>query len=264
MDKKSWILEQNLTNPYKRVSQLHRGPFFMTSHRHDYWQLILVTDGQLQIETSSDTATLHAGAIHILPPGWEHTLTSVQGYSQLGIDLYVDCPERELVPLLERYFAQPTNCCAKLLLTFAAEINLQQEKGTPLSLAKTINLLDSLILLCAETSESSCASFEEQLSAFLDENLNRPLRLQEIAAHFYISVPQLERLCRRSYNSGVIAQLKHRRLRKAQQLLINTELSIQEVGAMVGYPDPAHFSGFFRNCLGISPRSYRMQGKYYA
>ena len=63
MNKKAWILERDLTNPYKRIHYLHRGPFFMDSHCHDFWQLILVTDGQLHLKTSSDTATLHAGAI---------------------------------------------------------------------------------------------------------------------------------------------------------------------------------------------------------
>ena len=56
MNKKAWILERDLTNPYKRIHYLHRGPFFMDSHCHDFWQLILVTDGQLHLKTSSDTA----------------------------------------------------------------------------------------------------------------------------------------------------------------------------------------------------------------
>ena len=127
-----------------------------------------------------------------------------------------------------------------------------------------INLTDSLILNCIEGSEATSASFEAQLSAYLDDNLHRPLRLSEIADYFYISVAQLERLCRRSYGSGVIALLKQRRFQKAQQLLISTDLSVQEIGSLVGYPDPAHFSGFFSSCAGVSPRTYRMQSRLYA
>ena len=264
MKTESWVMESNLPNPYKRINQLHRGPFTMASHSHPFWQLILVTDGQLLIKTGSDTGTLHTGTIHILPPGREHTLISPDGYSQLGIDLNPDSAERRLIPLLEQNFTQPSSFPAEQLLCIAARISEEQHKGTPLSLAQMINLTDSLILNCIESLESASASFEQQLSSYLDDNLHRPLRLSEIADSFYISVPQLERLCRRSYGSGVIALLKQRRFQKAQQLLISTDLSVGEIGSLVGYPDPAHFSGFFSSCAGISPRAYRMQSRFYA
>lgn len=288
MNTSSWIMEADLPNPYIRVNQLHRGSFSMEPHTHPFWQFILVTDGQLQIKTGSDTgrplqtkagsdttrrlqiktgsgtSILHAGTLHILPPGWEHTLFSSGGYSQLGIDLRSDSSERDLIPLLEQTFSQPTNLSAEQLLTLAAQISEKQQKGTSLSAAQMVNLLDTLILFCLESADSAVSSFEEKLSSYLDANLHRPLRLQEIADHFYISVPQLERLCRRSYQGGVIALLKQRRFQKAGQLLISTELSIQEIGSVVGYPDPAHFSGFFRSCAGISPRAYRQQSRLYA
>ena len=264
MKTESWVMESNLPAPYKRINQLHRGPFTMASHIHAFWQLILVTDGQLLIKTGSNTSTLHAGTIHILPPGREHTLISPSGYSQLGIDLNADSAERRLIPLLEQNFPQPSSFPTEQLLCLATRISEEHHKGTPLSLARMINLTDSLILNCIEGSEATSASFEEQLSAYLDDNLQRPLRLSEIADYFYISVPQLERLCRRSYGSGVIALLKQRRFQKAQQLLISTDLSVQEIGSIVGYPDPAHFSGFFNSCAGISPRAYRMQSRLYA
>lgn len=264
MKTESWIMESNLPNPYKRINQLQRGSFTMTSHSHPFWQLILVTDGQLHIKTGSDTSTLHAGTVHILPPGQEHTLISPSGYSQLGIDLNADSAERRLIPLLEQNFAQPSSFPAEQLLCLAIKISEEHNKGTPLSLARMINLSDSLILNCIQGSESTSASFEQQLSSYLDDNLHLSLRLSEIADYFYISVPQLERLCRRSYGSGVIALLKQRRFQKAQQLLISTDLSVQEIGSIVGYPDPAHFSGFFSSCAGISPRAYRMQSKWYA
>ena len=281
MKKETWVMETKLANPYKLVNELHRGSFTMESHSHPFWQLILVTDGQLHIKAnfpkrnssacggaanqpSSGTTVLCAGTIHILPPGWEHTLFSPGGYSQLGIDLYADSAEGGLVPLLERSFTQPSILTAEQSLSLASQISEQQRKGTPLSEVRMINLLDSLILCCAEALESTSSSFEEQLSAYLDANLDRPLRLSEVASYFYISVPQLERLCRRSYHCGVIELLKQRRFRKAQQLLISTELSVQEIGSVVGYPDPAHFSGFFRNQAGISPRAYRKQSRLYA
>ena len=47
------------------------------------------------------------------------------------------------------------------------------------------------------------------------------------------------------------------RLQKAQQLLLQTELSIGEVGIAVGFENLTHFSRVFRSHFGCSPREYR-------
>ena len=125
-----------------------------------------------------------------------------------------------------------------------------------------MNLVDSLLLSCIESQGSATSSqFEKQLLAYLDTNLHLPLRLSEIASHFCTSTPNLERLCHRSFNTGVIDQLQKCRFRRAQQLLIDSDLSVKEIGNMVGYSDPAQFSAFFRNIAGVSPRQYRSQSK---
>ncbi|MFG0250539.1 MAG: helix-turn-helix domain-containing protein [Phycisphaeraceae bacterium JB051] len=47
------------------------------------------------------------------------------------------------------------------------------------------------------------------------------------------------------------------RLRKARFLLLTTDKSVQEVGFMVAYADPMHFSRQYRQCWGISPKQDR-------
>ena len=130
--------------------------------------------------------------------------------------------------------------------------------ASPLTYARVCNLAEALVLDCVEALGTSPADrWAEELTAYLDENLEKPLSVSQIAARFYLSVPQLERRCRRSYHCGVIAHLQQRRFHRAKLLLINTELSVQQIGTAVGYPDAAHFSGFFRKLAGISPRAYR-------
>jgi len=60
-----------------------------------------------------------------------------------------------------------------------------------------------------------------------------------------------------------MTQLQLRRLKHAQLLLSSTEMMVQEIGQAVGYPDPAHFTGFFVRLCGISPREYRKQMRKY-
>ncbi|MNO09034.1 HTH-type transcriptional regulator YesS [compost metagenome] len=48
------------------------------------------------------------------------------------------------------------------------------------------------------------------------------------------------------------------RIRKAKLLLKNApDLKIHEVGAEVGYPDPAYFNKLFKKIVGVTPNEYK-------
>ncbi len=49
------------------------------------------------------------------------------------------------------------------------------------------------------------------------------------------------------------------RLKHAQQYLRQTDLPVMEVGRRCGYPEPHHFSAWFKARTGQSPRYYRLQ-----
>ena len=51
------------------------------------------------------------------------------------------------------------------------------------------------------------------------------------------------------------------RLRKAQNELMANDSTIAAVAQSVGFADPFHFSRMFRRHLGVSPRSFRQQGR---
>ncbi|MBO5199328.1 MAG: helix-turn-helix domain-containing protein [Lachnospiraceae bacterium] len=264
MQNKLGFIKNHLPDPYLPISPLERGPFDMPLHSHDFWQLIAVTDGLLTVRTESSCTTLSTGMVHILPPGQFHSLHSQSGYTQLGIDLIPLSNERNITALLTQYISSPVVLRPEHTASLAAQIAEKEEISSPLALSQMAALLDLLVLDCIEAVQSSeQRRFDCQLLAYLDENLACPLCLDDIAAHFYLSIPQLERLCHAAFHSGVMAQLQARRYRRAGHLLINTELPIQEIGRIVGYPEPSHFSGFFRRHSGLSPRAYRARFRQY-
>jgi AraC family transcriptional regulator len=48
-----------------------------------------------------------------------------------------------------------------------------------------------------------------------------------------------------------------KRVAKAQQLLLETEMTVIEVGMAVGYSSPSHFAQVFRRETGVTPSDYR-------
>ena len=47
------------------------------------------------------------------------------------------------------------------------------------------------------------------------------------------------------------------RVRHAVQAVLHRDVPVGEVGARLGFSDPAHFTRFFRNNAGVSPSEFR-------
>jgi AraC-like DNA-binding protein len=80
--------------------------------------------------------------------------------------------------------------------------------------------------------------------------------LEEVAKARHVSDRTLKRQLqlRGTTYRAMVDELKRER---AQTLLANSKLSVQQVGQALGYADPANFHRAFRRWFGMSPEAYR-------
>lgn len=97
----------------------------------------------------------------------------------------------------------------------------------------------------------------EPLLAWLAENLHRPLTLADIAARASMSDRSLSRHFRRQTGTSPLRWVNRHRIRKAQQLLEETDQPVERVGELVGFDSPTSFRERFREVVGVSPQAYR-------
>lgn len=83
------------------------------------------------------------------------------------------------------------------------------------------------------------------------------LSLKEIAAASYLSPFHFARVFKKLTGATPHAYLAAIRNARAQLLLANPELSVREIGALVGYASPSHFTKAFRQATGLTPRAFR-------
>ncbi|MCQ1996839.1 helix-turn-helix domain-containing protein [Arthrobacter sp. zg-Y1171] len=83
-------------------------------------------------------------------------------------------------------------------------------------------------------------------------------RVDQAADQLGVSVRTLQRLARRFVGLPPLAMIRRYRLQEAaERLRDNTELSIADVAADLGYADQAHLANAFREVLGFTPSGYR-------
>ena len=105
--------------------------------------------------------------------------------------------------------------------------------------------------------ESDAAALAERVRLYLQENYDQPVDFSSLADSLAVSAPYLSKLFHEQEGKSPSRYLTDLRMRKAQKLLMDTQLTVREIAVRVGYPDPFHFSRNFKNAMGISPAQFR-------
>lgn len=97
----------------------------------------------------------------------------------------------------------------------------------------------------------------KELVSLMENNLEEPISLNELASYINISRRQLERVFQKYFNSTPSRYYLRLRLERARQLLKQTSLSIIEVATACGFVSTPHFSKCYRDYTGMPPRDER-------
>lgn len=92
---------------------------------------------------------------------------------------------------------------------------------------------------------------------YMLENLNKTIRLEELANMVQLSTSHFSRLFVTKTNQSPIDYFNQLKIQKACRLLDISNLSISEIAGDLGYEDPFYFSRIFKKLMGISPRDFR-------
>ena len=96
-----------------------------------------------------------------------------------------------------------------------------------------------------------------RVTQYIGQNLQRPLRLEELSAVVHMSPYHFAHLFKRRTGVSPHRFILQRRIEKASELLAAPTLPIAAVGRSVGFRTPSHFSTTFRRITGFTPSGYR-------
>lgn len=97
----------------------------------------------------------------------------------------------------------------------------------------------------------------ESVVEYMQENLDKSLRLADFARESGMSVSHFSERFRRQTGQSPMAYFIHLRMRLACRLLDLSGKPVKTVALQLGYRDPYYFSRIFKKSMGISPHKYR-------
>ena len=96
-----------------------------------------------------------------------------------------------------------------------------------------------------------------KVAQLMEDNIEKPLSLDEIAAATGLSRRQIERLFKRHLNCVPKRYYLQMRLRRARELLLQTSMPIIDITTACGFQSPPHFSRCYRAQFGCPPSAER-------
>lgn len=111
------------------------------------------------------------------------------------------------------------------------------------------------------TGNSQLVSFNNFLK-ILQYNYKRPEGVQFYADKMNTSARNLNLICTTVFGKSVSEIIETRKLIEARNLLLNSDMSVSEIGYELGYSEKSYFSRVFRKKTGLSPTEFRSEMKF--
>ena len=92
---------------------------------------------------------------------------------------------------------------------------------------------------------------------YIDENLDKPLSVKRISKDVNVSKSVLYKNFHSRFNCTLSEYINSQRIERSTLLLLNTDLSVDEISQKVGFSNASYFSKTFKKQMGTSPLKYR-------
>lgn len=98
-----------------------------------------------------------------------------------------------------------------------------------------------------------------RLNVFIEARLDQPIRLSELSAISKLSTAYFSRAFKLTFRETPHAYIVHCRLKRAETLMLTTDILLSEIAARCGFSDQAHLCRLFRQKYSKSPAAWRRE-----
>lgn len=247
-------------------------------HHHNFEELIIGMEGQLEHFIDFKTTTLDAPLVSFVTKGKVHRV--IPKIKNKKCNMWVLRFKSEFIPeitfqLYTTYHDHATlklqsgNCFNRLVLLCEIIHEEMQQENPDLSVVK--HLLSALFIMI-ESEKNKLSPKENELSIsqnttlqsflkILEENYHRPVGVDFYAEKLFMSARNLNLICKQILQQTVTEIIETRKLIEAKNQLTYSDKNISEIGFDLGFNEKAYFTNVFKKRTGQTPSEFRKEMK---
>lgn len=229
-----------------------------SAHRHPFWQLEAVYEGEERAVVAGRTHRLRPGTALLIPPRSLHSFDS-DGRPCAFHSVKFRAGEHVRPPPGGVLLAGPVH--SRLVEAVHALMNARGSP-TPAWRAALGQVLSAIVTLAtAGEQEEEDDDLVARVQRYVAYNATWSLSVAEVASAFGYSTRHLSSLVHAATGRPLKRLIDEARADHACRLLDYADASITEVAEQLGFPDVYAFSRFFRRVEGHSPSAHREAGR---
>ncbi|WNS44037.1 AraC family transcriptional regulator [Paenibacillus sp. MMS20-IR301] len=174
-------------------------------------------------------------------------------FTERSIGQLLSCFDQSVISISKEAFPR----MKKLLLLLDKENVSDPDNRIFIYLADILNLMNEHKQTpSAGHVPAAYANFAPILS-YINQNYNRISKIEEIAEQFFISKYYLCHIFKEATGMTLIQYLNNIKIQHACSLLVNSRLSVLEIGNACGFNSSMYFCKIFKQALNVTPSGFR-------
>jgi YesN/AraC family two-component response regulator len=249
-------------------------------HHHKEHEFLCVLEGKLEIHLENEIKTLLPGDVILIGSDQVHRdrffrtihteyivmQTDLTQFFEVGVMPYLFALSETKNPLSILNYIFETNPTAKEI-TFNAITEIYKEShakqlGYELAVAMWIKQIMVTLIRNDNLHKLDLQANDQLLRLrpvleYIDENLDESLLVERSSQLVNMSYYYFVKFFKKTIGVSFTEFVQMKRIKKAEMLLLTSDLSIIEIGEMIGMQNMSHFYKMFKRLNGHSPNDFR-------
>ena len=279
---KHQILNEIIIN---KIISIHYYEFSKTfkydGESHDFWEMVYVDKGTINIKADKKNYTLSQGEIIFHKPNEFHSIYANEVDAANVFVFSFDAPQKSMVFFKNRCMQVPP----ELKKHIAAIVNESEKTFQPMKVNdKSLKVRDDapyggqqlirtyleqfLILLIRTNQKNSDVrlfptkeSLENHLVGdiieYLKNNMDKKINMDDVCEEFKYSKTYLSSIFRKDTGYTIIAYWVELKIKEAKRLIRSSSLNFSQISDKLAFDNPHYFARVFKRVTKMTPSEYK-------
>lgn len=262
-------------NTFKKHLEQHS--FVESLHRHDFYVLVLFTNGSGVHKIDFDAFEIKRGSLFLMQPGQIHSWElskDIEGYivfySQEIYNLYFGAKKIENYLFFQSSKNNPEIVLnpeeIEQIIPFFDLMMVEHKMNKIYKKDKILNLLDcihiEILSIYNHSNEHEVHVYNYKLKEFeilLEKNYKLEKSPSFYADAMFITLKHLNRISKTVLNKTVTELIARRIILESKRILVEKKKTIAQIADELGYEDYSYFSKLFKKHAGVTPKEFLKQ-----
>lgn len=256
--------------------------FVFQGESHDFWEMVYVDKGRVEIVRDGETISLKQGEIVFHKPNEFHSIRALDSSPNFFVVSfacgsaamqYFEGYRTQLNKTLKAYLSPIIQEAEKTYIIPKNDPNLkklERKPDAPLGGEQLIKIYleQLLIFLLREITRTGEVAFfprkdptDEpligQIKSYLADQVEQTVHIADICREFGYSRSFLSRYFQSRTGESLAAYFVGLKIARAKQLIRETNLNFAQISASLAFENPQYFSRVFKRCTGMTPTEFK-------